>query len=127
RALRSPVPRGWSHADWFVQMTEDARGEYDIDLVLSASTIWRDVSPESQAAIERARAQMPPYQAQPVDDRTMAGYVGDDRLRQEARDLFNKKQWKSALAKLEALQYPQLMDAADRRRLDIARERSRTT
>lgn len=82
-------------------------------------------TPESRAAIEVARAQMPPYQSEPVNDRTIAGYEGDERLRQEARDLFNKKQWKAVLAKLEALQYPQFMDAADRRRLDIARERSR--
>jgi len=44
----------------------------------------------------------------------------------ESRELFNKKQLKAALAKLEALQYPQFMDAADRRRLEISRERSRT-
>src|SRR5262245_2079075 len=104
RAVCSPVPREWSHADWFVRMTQDARAEYGIDLVLAPSTIWRDVSPESRTAIEAAREQMPPYERQPVDDRTMAGYVGDDRLRQEARDLFNKKQWKAVLAKLEALQ-----------------------
>jgi len=95
KAVRSPLPREWSYADWFVQITKDARSECGLDLVLA-------------------------------DDRTMASSVGDDRLRQEARDLFARKQWKAAVAKLEALKYPQFMDAADRRRLEIARKRSQT-
>jgi hypothetical protein len=126
RAIRSPVPRGWSHAEWFVQITKDARSEYGVELVLTGSTIWRGISSESQAAITAARAQMQPYESKPVDARTMAGYVGDDRLRQEARDLFLKKQWKATVDKLQALRYPQFMDAADRRRLEIARKRSQT-
>ena len=122
----SPVPREWSHADWFVQIIEDARSEYGVDLVLVDSTEWRDMSAESRASIEGARAQMPLYELKRVDDRTMAGYVGDDRLQEEARELFNKKQWKRAVAKLEALRYPQLMDGANMRRLEIARKRSQT-
>jgi hypothetical protein len=67
---------------------------------------------------------MPSYEPKRVDDRRMAKYVGDDRLRQEARELFIKKQWKGVVAKLEALRYPQFMDRADIRRLEIARQRS---
>jgi len=103
----------------------DVRGEYNIDLVLADSTIWRGISPEVQETIKTARAQMPPYEPQPVDSRTMARYAGDERLRQEARELFINKQWKDVVARLEALQYPQFMDVADRRRLDLARDHSR--
>ena len=113
RAVCSPVPREWSQADWFVQIVEDARSEYGVDLVLVDSTLWRGMSAESRTSIDVARARMPSYEPKRVDDRTMASYVGDDRLRQEARELFIKKQWKSAVAKLEALQYPQFMDSAD--------------
>jgi hypothetical protein len=42
----------------------------------------------------------------------------------EAKELFIKKQWHTVLVKLEALQYLQFMDAVDKRRLEIARERS---
>jgi hypothetical protein len=102
---------------------EDARREYGVDIVLADHTVWRGISPESRASIQVARERMPSYEAKRVDDRTMASYVGDDRLRQEARELFNKKQWKAAVAKLEALQYPRFMDSADMRRLEIARKR----
>jgi len=127
RAVCSPIPRDWSYVDWFVQIVKDARSEYGIELRLSDSANWRDISSDSRAAIIAARLQLPPYEPQRVDDRTMAGYVGDDRLRHEARALFNRKQWEAVVAKLEALQYPQFMDAADRRRLEIARKRSRPT
>jgi hypothetical protein len=118
----SPVPREWSHADWFVRIVEDARSEYGIDLV--DSTVWRDMTAESRTSVEQARARMPAYEPKRVDDMTMAQYVDDDRLRQEARDLFTKQQWKDVVAKLEALRYPQFMDRADIRRLEIARKRS---
>jgi hypothetical protein len=124
RAVCSPVPREWSYAHWFVRIVEDARNEYGVDFVLTDSAAWPGVSDEFRTAIELARAQMQPYGPHPVDDRTMARYVGDDHLRGEARDLFLKGQWKAAVAKLEALQYPQFMDAADKRRLEIAKERS---
>ena len=124
RAVCSPAPREWSYAKWFVQIVDDARNEYDVDLVLVDSTVWRDISTESRASIEEARASMPSYERKKVDDRTMARWVGDDRLREEARELFNKNQWKDAVAKLEALKYPQFMDNADMRRLEIARKRS---
>ena len=126
RAVCSPVPREWSLADWFIRIVEDARSEYGVDLVLVDSTVWRGMSAESRASILVARSQMPPYEPRRVDDRTMAGYVGDDRLRQEAKELFNKKQWAAAVAKLDALRYPQFMDGADMRRLEIARQRSQT-
>ena len=126
RVVCSPVPREWSHADWFVRIVEDARSEYGVDLVLIDSTVWRGMSAESRTSIEVARARMPSYEPKRVDDRTMASHVGDDRRRQEARELFNKKQWKDAAAKLEALRYPQFMDSADMRRLEIARKRSQT-
>ena len=124
RAVCSPVPREWSYADWFIRIVEDARNEYGVDFVFAAATEWSGIPTEPRAAIELARAQMRPYAPNPVDDRTMARYVGDDHLRSEARDLFQKGQWKAAVAKLEAVQYPQFMDAADKRRLEIAKARS---
>jgi hypothetical protein len=124
RAFRSPVPRDWSHADWFVQIVKDARSEYGMDFVLTGSTVWRGLPAASQVAIQVARANMPPYEPTVVDDRTMAGYVGDDRLRQEARDLFIAKQWAAVVEKLDAMQYPRFMDRADTRRLEVARKRS---
>lgn len=126
RAVCSPIPREWSHADWFVQIVEDARSEYGLDLVFVDSTVWRGIPAESRMSIEVARSRMPRYEPKRVDDRTIASYVGDDRLRQEARELFIKKQWNGAVAKLEALKYPQFMDSADMRRLEIARKRSQT-
>ena len=126
RALRSPVPREWSYGEWFVRMVEDARGEYGVDLTLADSTAWRAIPTQVRASIETSRAALLPYQPRRVDDRTMASYVGDDRLRREARELFLQKQWKGTVAKLEALQYPQCMDRADLRRLEIARRRSRS-
>jgi hypothetical protein len=125
RAVCSPVPREWSHADWFVRMVEDVRGEYGLDLVLVESTTWRDAPAETRKCIEDARARMVSHEARNVDERKMAGWVGDDRLRQEARELFRQKQWKEVVAKLEGLRYPQFMDQADIRRLEIARTRSR--
>jgi hypothetical protein len=53
----------------------------------------------------------------------MAGYVGDDRKRQEAKLKFDARDWQGAVTLLESLQYPDLMDAPDRRRLQIARQR----
>lgn len=123
RAVCSPVPKEWTYADWFVRIVEDAHNEYGVDFVLTASTAWTGMSAESRASIEQARAQMRP-QPMPVDERTMARYVGDDHLRSEAKDLFLKGEWKAAIAKLEALQHPQFMDAADKQRLEIARKRS---
>jgi hypothetical protein len=124
RAVCSPVPNEWSYADWFIQIVEDARNEYGIDVVLASATEWSGISTESRAAIELARSQMRPHAPSPVDDRTMARYVGDDHLRSDARDLFLKGQWKAAVAKLEALRYPQFMDAADKQRLEVAKKRS---
>jgi hypothetical protein len=124
RAVCSPVPREWSHSDWFVRIVEDARSEYGVDLILVESTVWKGMSVAVRNSIEAARAQMPPHKPKNVDERTMAVYAGDDRLRQEARELFNKKQWKVVVSKLEALKYPHFMDRADAKRLDIARKRS---
>ena len=124
RAVCSPVPREWSHADWFMRMVEDVWGEYGLDLVLVESTIWRDVPAETRRCIEDARARMLLQEAREIDERKMASWVGDNRLRQEARELFRQKQWKEVVAKLEGLRYPQFMDHADIRRLEIARRRS---
>jgi hypothetical protein len=107
-------------------MVADVRREYGLDLVLVDSTVWRGISAESRTSIEMARSRMLSYEPEHVDDRTMASYVDDDRLRQEPRELFIKKEWKGTVAKLEALQHPEFMDGADMRRLEIARKRSQT-
>ena len=113
-----------SSRDWFVRIVEDARSEYGVDLALVIPRCGEACPPNHESSILVARSRMPSYEPQRVDDRTMAGSGGDDRLRQEARELFNQKQWTAAVAKLEALRYPQFMDGADMRRLEIARKRS---
>ena len=124
RAVCSPVPREWSLADWFLRIVEDARDEYGIDLVLTDVTEWRDISGEARRSIESARRQMPAYQAKTVDPRTMARYVGDDDRRREARVLFEKEEWARVVAALEAVKYPQFLERADLRRLELARKRA---
>lgn len=54
----------------------------------------------------------------------MAGAVGDVSARAAAKLKFDASDWQGALALLEALKYPEQMDAADRRRLEIARHRA---
>ncbi len=56
----------------------------------------------------------------------MASWVGDDQARLEARQLFLQQRWKAVVEKLETLRYPEFMDGADLRRLEIARKRSET-
>jgi hypothetical protein len=53
-----------------------------------------------------------------------AGYAGDNRVRAEAKRRFDARDWKSVVSLLDSLQYPEQMDAADRRRLEIARRRA---
>lgn len=125
-ALCSPVPREWSYGQWFVKMVEDARGEYEIDLRLVDATEWRDTPSEVRSSIEASHAAIPPHRLTPPSPTTMAGWVGDDLVRLEARELFLQKRWKAVVAKLETLRYPEFMDRADLRRLEIARKRSET-
>lgn len=125
-ALCSPVPREWSYGQWFVKMVEDARGEYGVDLRLVDSTAWREIPSEVRSSIESSLATIPPHSLTPPSARTMAGWVGDDRARLEARELFLQKRWKAVVAKLETLRYPEFMDRADLRRLEIARKRAET-
>ena len=54
----------------------------------------------------------------------MAGYVGDDQKREEAKQKFDARDWSGAISLLESLQYPDQMDASDQRRLEIARRRA---
>ena len=125
-ALCSPVPREWSYGQWFVQMVEDARGEYGVDLSLVDSTAWRGIPSEVRTSIESSRAVLPRHRPTPPTAKTMASWVGDDRVRVEARELFLQQRWKAVVAKLETLRYPECMDPADLRRLEIARKRSET-
>ena len=125
RAVCSPVPQEWSLAKWFMRIVEDARDEYGIDLVLADTTEWHSISEDARTSIEAARRQMPRYEPKTVDDRTMARYVGDDALRKEARVSFGKQEWARVVAALESLKYPQFMEPADVRRLELARKRAR--
>lgn len=54
----------------------------------------------------------------------LADYVGDTRVRAEAKQRFDARDWKSVVSLLESLQYPEQMDATDQRRLEIARRRA---
>ncbi len=125
-ALCSPVPREWSYGQWFVRMVEDARGEYGVDLRLVDSTTWRGIPSEVRTSIESSLVALPPHRRAPTTDKTMASRVGDDQVRLEARELFLQQRWKAVVAKLETLRYPEFMDRADLRRLEIARKRSET-
>ena len=53
-----------------------------------------------------------------------AGYVGDDRKRQQARELFREKRYADAVALLDSLQYPDLLNQSEERMLQIARKRT---
>lgn len=53
----------------------------------------------------------------------MTSDVGDVRRRAEARRKFDERDWKGVISLLESLEYPDQMDAADQRRLEIARRR----
>jgi hypothetical protein len=54
----------------------------------------------------------------------MATYVGDARTRAEAKRQFEARDWNSVVSLLESLQYPDQMNVADHRRLEIARRRA---
>jgi hypothetical protein len=41
-SLHSPVPREWSHADWFVQLLEAAR-QQGVHLAVDTRTEWRNI------------------------------------------------------------------------------------
>jgi len=66
---------------------------------------------------------MPSYAQHRVDGRRMASYVGDNRLRKEAKAEFLKKNWYEVIEKIESVQYPQYLEKADIKRLEISRKR----
>jgi len=47
-------PRQWSYLDWFRQIIGAARDEYGVDLGLTRSTIWSNISEELKAEIQAA-------------------------------------------------------------------------
>jgi hypothetical protein len=56
--------------------------------------------------------------------RVNAGYVGDDRKREEARELFRDKKYDDVVTLLDGLVYPDLLDQSEQRMLEIARKPS---
>jgi Integron Cassette Protein Hfx_Cass5 len=48
----SPVPREWSHTDWFRHILSAVRSETGVRLFLSDSTVWINISPETRTAIQ---------------------------------------------------------------------------
>lgn len=53
-----------------------------------------------------------------------AKYVGDDRKRQQARELFQNRQYDLVVSILDGLVYPELLGQSEQRMLEIARKRS---
>ncbi len=56
--------------------------------------------------------------------RLNAKHVGDDRKRQQARELFQNRQYDGVVSVLDGLVHPDLLDQSERRMLEIARKRS---
>ena len=56
--------------------------------------------------------------------RLNAKYVGDDRKRLQARELFQNKDYDEVVAVMDALVHPDLLDQSEQRMLEIARKRS---
>lgn len=56
--------------------------------------------------------------------RDMARAVGDQSRRRKARELFHAGKYKEVIIELSALQYPDLMDAFERKILEVARRRA---
>ena len=56
--------------------------------------------------------------------RLNAKYVGDDRKRLQARELFQNKDYDEVAAVMDALVHPDLLDQSEQRMLEIARKRS---
>jgi hypothetical protein len=54
RGLSSPVPRpgGWSHPDWFHQISRAVAAEYDVKLLVEPATKW-SVSDELRVALKK--------------------------------------------------------------------------
>jgi len=56
--------------------------------------------------------------------RLNAKYVGDDRKRLQARELFQNEDYDEVVAVMDALVHPDLLDQSEQRMLEIARKRS---
>lgn len=52
RQLQSPVPRAWTHEQWFSQILAAAADEYGIQLKLTPDTIWWNVPDELRAHLQ---------------------------------------------------------------------------
>lgn len=126
RSVFPSSPREWSCAKWFRQLVEAVANEYGTLLVLSRDTEWSGISDEDRAEIvdEDQDARRQERVRVPVSEATMARYVGDDRKREQARELFKAKEWQGVVTVLESLQYPGQMSRADRKRLELARRRA---
>ena len=122
-AVRSPIPKEWSYGQWFCQIIADARSEYGYDLIPTSGTVWHNIESETKQSILVEWKKMPLQQESLIDDRTTARLVGDDRLREEARNHFLNKNWIAVVEKFEAVQYPQFLEPSDVKRLEIARKR----
>ena len=53
-----------------------------------------------------------------------AGYVGDDRKRQQAHELFREERYADVVTLLDSLHYPDLLNQSEERMLHIARKRA---
>lgn len=50
KAFNSPIPRKWSHSDWYHHIVKVAEN-CGISLVLTDTTSWINISPETMAEI----------------------------------------------------------------------------
>jgi hypothetical protein len=50
--LHSPVPREWTHLDWYRHIVAIAKDEYGISLVISDATKWDGASDELRQQIK---------------------------------------------------------------------------
>jgi len=52
KSLASPVPRDWSHVDWFGNILSAVQSELGVRLKITDATVWKGVPEATRSAIE---------------------------------------------------------------------------
>ena len=63
-----------------------------------------------------------------IDDKErMAGYVGDERVRKEAKKLFSEKRYRECVKAYESIKYPELLSPSENKIWTIAKRKSESS
>lgn len=49
----SPIPKEWSHSDWFSQILAAVKSEMGVSLKIVPSTVWENVPTDQRQEIEK--------------------------------------------------------------------------